>query len=239
MVYRQHRIRSDRLGFNRSQLPDTNAAVVFPPCSKRNRTRYFAAPRPTHWPDWLSPRPPKPTHRRPIPRRQLRPPLRRGNLLEGPVPPWPLVASLLPPSPGKYAPFARLTRRLSSKFYATPPRPPSGRRKVTPSWPNRPEAFSSCAMPIASRSASWPLVKPPTKPKSSILPSTAIFAARASPRRSSSPPSTSSAAPQSTAPFSNSANTTSPLEPFTNATASSPPAAARRTTTARPNMPYV
>src|SRR6266446_4060608 len=168
MVYRQHRIRNDRLGFNRSQLPDTDAAMVFPPCSKRNRTRDFAAPRPTHWPDWLSPRPPKPAHRRPIPRRQLRPPLRRGNLLEGPVPPWPLVTSLPLPWPEKYAPFAQATRR-----------------------------------------------------------------------RSSSPPPTNSAAPQSAASFSNSANPTCPPAHFTNATASSPPAAARLTTMARSKTPCV
>src|SRR6266851_8845617 len=131
MVCRQGRIRKDRLGFNRSQLPDTNAAVVFPPCSKRNRTRDFATPHPTHWPDWLSPRPPKPAHRRPIPRRQLRSPLGRGNLLEGPVPAWRLSTSLPPPSRGKYAPSAQPTPRPSPKFCATPPRPPSDDPKAT------------------------------------------------------------------------------------------------------------
>src|SRR5260370_19301545 len=108
--------------------------MVFPPCSKRNRTRDFAAPRPTPWPDWLSPRPPKPAHRRPNPRCQLRSPLRRGDLLERPVPPCPLVTSLPLPWPEKYAPFVQTTRPLSSKFYAAPTRPPIDHSKLTPGY---------------------------------------------------------------------------------------------------------
>src|SRR5712664_1186822 len=133
MVYRQQRIRKDRLGLHRPQLPDANPAVVFPPCSKRNGTGDFPAPRPTHWPNWLSPRAPKSPYRRPTPRRQLPPPLGRGNLLEGPVPAWRLILNLLRPSRGKYAPSAQLTPRPSPKFCATPLRPPSGRPKATPS----------------------------------------------------------------------------------------------------------
>src|SRR5216684_8457988 len=131
MVYREHRIRKNRLGLHRLQLPDANPAVGSPPCSKRNGTGDFPAPRPTHWPNWLSPRAPKSPYRRPIPRRQLPPPLGRGNLLEGPVTPWRLSTSLPPPSRGKYAPSAEPTPRPSPKFCATPPRPPSGDPKAT------------------------------------------------------------------------------------------------------------
>jgi tRNA A37 threonylcarbamoyladenosine modification protein TsaB len=43
-----------------------------------------------------------------------------------------LIASLLPPSPGKYVSFAQPTRRPSPKFCTAPPRPPGGRPKATP-----------------------------------------------------------------------------------------------------------
>jgi tRNA threonylcarbamoyl adenosine modification protein YeaZ len=76
-------------------------------------------------------RAPRATHRRPIPRRQLHPPVGRGNPLEGPVAPWNLNRSILSPSRGKYATSAQPTRRPSPKFCATPPKPPSGHPKVT------------------------------------------------------------------------------------------------------------